>query len=116
MSSNINVLCDIVNSMNMVHNNYYLHQSQSNSAVPPPWPPSVKVTPYPRNMIGSSLYIALPRNHTDSQARSSNRPTVGDNGRNRIIAHNNAGNDTNRPAVVDDIHVIPRSGMAESCL
>lgn len=60
--------------------------------------------------------IASPRDHTDSQARSSNRPDAGRDGRNRNNAHNFAGNDTNRPAVVDDIRVIPRSGMAESCL
>jgi hypothetical protein len=59
--------------------------------------------------------IDVPRNHTDSQARSSNRPTVGGNGRNRNNAHLIAGNDTNRPADVTDIRVSHRSGMAEPC-
>ena len=104
------------NIMTMVHNNYYLHLDCLKTAVSTPRPLTLKVTPYARNAIGGSLYIASLRNHTDSQARSSNRPTVGGNGRNRIIAQINAGNDTNRPAEVTDFLVSPRPGVAESCL
>lgn len=130
-----------INTMSMVHNSYYLYPSLSLpirtlvdriigkvlSKVAQPVAYGGRVGDIPNlNLsvhIPSSaknykrvIYIASLRNHTDSQARSSNRPTVGGNGRNRIIAHNNAGNDTNRPAVVADFRVSPRSGMAESCL
>ena len=112
--SNINWLCMIDNIVPMVHNNYYLHRlagvcRQATQAL------SVEIDSLTQRCFRGTT-IASPRNHTDSQARSSNRPTVGGNGRNRNTAQINTGNDTYRPVVVADLRVSPRSGMAESCL
>ena len=102
------------NIMTMVHNNYYLHRlagvcRQATQAL------SVEIDSLTQRCFRGTTIASL-RNHTDSQARSSNRPTVGGNGRNRNTAQINTGNDTNRPVVVADLRVSPRSGMAESCL
>lgn len=112
--SNINSLCMIDDIMSMVHNNYYLHLIADNCRQPIQ-AILVEIDSLTQRCFRGTTIASL-RNHTDSQARSSNRPTVGGNGRNRIIAHNNTGNDTNRPVVVADFRVSPRSGMAESCL
>jgi hypothetical protein len=112
--SNINSLCMIDNIMSLGHNNYYLHRlagvcRQATQAL------SVEIDSLTQRCF-RGMTIASLKDYTDSQARSSNRPTVGGNGRNRNTAQINTGNDTNRPVVVADLRVSPRSGMAESCL
>jgi|LAHU01.1.fsa_nt_gb hypothetical protein len=112
--SNINWLCMIDNIVPMVHNNYYLHRlagvcRQATQAL------SVEIDSLTQRCFRGTTIASL-KDYTDSQARSSNRPTVGGNGRNRNTAQINTGNDTYRPVVVADLRVSPRSGMAESCL
>jgi hypothetical protein len=112
--SNINRLCMIGNMISMVHNNYYLHLVADGCRQPIP-AILIEIDSLTQRCFRGTTIASL-RNHTDSQARSSNRPTVGGNGRNRNTAQINTGNDTNRPVVVADLRVSPRSGMAESCL